>query len=110
MIIVTEKKTNRVLRIIEEKVPKGNDIFSILYKYQVEVHHKPRPHVEVNDFHIGTDQYIKQTTSTYKLRDVILNLDNKSKYSVGHLYNMSPGTRIGLIQLVQDIHEREDAQ
>lgn len=110
MIIVTEKKTNRVLRIIEEKVPKGTDIFSILYKYQVEVHHKPRPHVEVNDFHIGTDQYIKQTTSTYKLRDVILNLDNKSKYSVGHLYNMSPGTRIGLIQLVQDIHEREDKQ
>ena len=52
MIIVTERKTNRVLRIIEEKVPKGIDIFSILYKYQVEVHHKPKPHVEVNDFHV----------------------------------------------------------
>ncbi len=110
MIIVTERKSNRVLRIIEGKVPDGTDIFSILYKYQVEVHHKRNPHVEVNDFHIGDDQYVKQTTTTYKLRDVILNFDNKSKYSVGHLYNMSPSTRIGLIQLIQDIHEREDTQ
>lgn len=110
MIIVTEKKTNRVLRIIDEKVPKGTDIFSILYKYQVEVHQNRKPHVEINDFYIGTDQYIKQTTSVYKLKDVILSFDNKSKYSVGYLYNMSPSTRIGLIQLIQDMHEREDAQ
>ena len=44
----------QAIHIIDEKVPKGTDIFSILYKYQVEVHHKPKPHVEINDFYIGT--------------------------------------------------------
>ena len=110
MITVRERRTKKVIRVIDEKVPENTDIFSVLYKFQIEVHQKHNPYVKINEFHIGDDNYIKQTSSTYKLRDIILDFDGKSQYSVGKFYNMSRGTRIGLVQLIQNIHEREDKQ
>lgn len=110
MITVRERRTKKVIRVINEKVPENTDIFSVLYKFQIEVHQKHNPYIKINEFHIGDDHYIKQTSSTYKLRDIILDFDGKSQYSVGHFYNMSVRNRIDLVQYIQYLHEREDKQ